>query len=343
MKRFIFSGIVAGLLLLGVVLGVRFFGQQTSVNFSDTTSPSSSPIPFAELTIPHLRARSYSSQLGELQKVNENARYTSYLTSYDSDGLRVNAQLTQPKGEMPAGGWPAIVFIHGYIEPTRYQTLQNYASFVDYFARNGFVVLKIDLRGHGDSEGEPGGGYYSGDYVIDTLNAYAALQSTKFVDSQAIGLWGHSMAGNVVMRSFVAKQTLHAVVIWAGAVYTYEDMQKLGIDDNSYRAPSTSTERARKRKELFDTHGQFSPTSPFWQQVVPTNYLSGVKGAIQVHHAVDDSVVSIEYSRGLMNILNNTSIEHQLYEYPSGGHNLTGTSFTQAMQRSVEFFHNRLK
>lgn len=355
MQKFILIGVVVGLLIVGTAFSFRVLNQKLPLNSNRSIAeisqmlspqksiPSSPPVPFAELTVPYLRSRSYTSQLGELQKVSENARYTNYLTSYTSDGLRINGQLTQPKGEMPSNGWPAIVFIHGYIEPTRYQTLQNYASYVDYFARNGFVVLKIDLRGHADSEGEAGGGYYSGDYVIDTLNAYAALQASDFVDPQAVGVWGHSMAGNVVLRSVVAKQNIPAVVIWAGAVYTYEDMQKLGIDDNSYRAPATSTERARKRKELFDTHGQFSPTSPFWQQVVPTNYLEGVTTALQIHHAVNDSVVSIEYSRGLMNVLNNTNIEHQLYEYPTGGHNLTGVSYTQAMQRSVEFFHSKLK
>ena len=32
----------------------------------------------------------------------------------------------------------------------------------------------------------------------------------------------------------------------------------------------------------------------------------------------------------------------ELKEYPSGGHNLTGVSFTNAMQNTVEFFHTNL-
>ena len=48
---------------------------------------------------------------------------------------------------------------------------------MDYLAQNGFVVFKIDLRGHGDSEGEPGGGYFGADYVTDTLNAHSALET----------------------------------------------------------------------------------------------------------------------------------------------------------------------
>lgn len=302
-----------------------------------------SPFPFQDLTIHYLRQRTYTSNLGELQKVSENQDYTSYLTSYDSDGLKINGLLTQPKGQTPAGGWPAIVFLHGYIPPQEYQTTVNYNSYVDYLARNGFVVFKIDLRGHGSSEGEPSGAYYSGDYIIDTLNSYAALQSSDFVDRNAIGLWGHSMAGNVVFRSFAAKPDIPAVVIWAGAVYTYIDFQEYSIEDGSYQPPPAGSERARKRKLLFDTYGQFDPESEFWKQVVPTNYLSDLKGAVSLNHAVDDNVVSIEYSRNLMRLLDTTSIPHELHEYPSGGHNLTGFTFTETMNRSVEFLDKYLK
>lgn len=306
------------------------------------TLPESSPDPFADLTIPYLRQRNYKSSLGDLRIQSENANYTSYVTSYDSDGLRVNGLLTRPKGDSPPGGWPGVVFVHGYIPPTQYQTTVNYASYVDYLARNGFVVFKIDLRGHAQSEGEAGGGYFSGDYVIDTLNARAALQSSDFVNPDAIGLWGHSMAGNVTFRAFTAKPEIPAIVIWAGAVYTYEDMQQIGIDDNSYRPPARTSTGQTRRQKLRELHGDFDPTSEFWQKVAPTNYISDLTGAIQINHAVDDAVVSIEYSRNLMKLLDATSIVHELHEYPSGGHNMTGSSFTSAMQKTVEFYRKYL-
>lgn len=300
-------------------------------------------VPFKEMTIPYLRDREYVSNLNELQKYSETSTYTSYLTSYDSDGYKVNGLLTIPKGEAPEGGWPAVVFVHGYIPPTVYKTTGNYVSYVDYLARNGLVVFKIDLRGHDQSEGEAEGGYYSGAYTIDVLNARAALQSSDFVKDNGIGLWGHSMAGNVTMRAFAARPEIPAIVIWAGAVYSYEDMQKYGIDDNSYRPPTTNnTERQRRRQALRDTHGDFSTGSEFWKQVAPTNYLNDLKGAINIHHAVDDTVVNVGYSRDLMSLLDSTNVEHRLYEYNSGGHNITGGSFSTAMQRTTNFYLEKL-
>lgn len=301
------------------------------------------PFPFQELTVPYLRSRAYKSSLGDLALVSENASYRSYLTSYDSDGYQVNGLLTIPAGDQPIGGWPAIIFIHGYIPPTQYQTLERYTDYIDYLARNGFVVFKIDLRGHGQSEGEPGGGYYSSDYIVDTLNARAALQSSDFVDPDKIGLWGHSMAGNVVLRSMAARPDIPASVIWAGAVYTYENQRKYGINDNSYRTPSNQPQRIRRRQELFDKYGSPSAQSEFWQQVAPTNYLSDLKGAIQVNHSVDDDVVNIGYSRDLMDLLDKTAVPHELHEYASGGHNISGVSFNEAMQDTVSFFQKYLK
>lgn len=306
-------------------------------------NPSPAPFPFQEMTIPYLRSRPYESSLGELNQATETSTYTGYLTSYDSDGFKVNGYLTVPKGDKPENGWPAIVFVHGFIPPSTYQTLSNYEDYVDYLARSGFVVFKIDLRGHGESEGEPGGAYYSSDYIIDVLNARAALQGLNFVNPDAIGLWGHSMAGNVVSRALAVRPEIPAIVIWAGAVYTYSDMQKYGISDNSYRPPADQSRTRQKRNDLIKKYGQFDPKSSFWKMVPMTNYLEGIKGAISLNHAVDDNVVDIDYSRNLNSLLDQTSIPHELNEYPSGGHNFTGASFNQAMQNTVDFFKKYLK
>lgn len=305
-------------------------------------SPTPTPFPLSELTLPSLRARAYQSSLGEQVLYRTASNYQSFLTNYQSEGLTINALLTIPTTPQPEGGWPAIVFVHGYIPPAQYKTTEKYIDYVDYLARNGFVVLKIDLRGHGQSEGEPGGAYYSSDYVVDTLNAYTALQTANFVNPEKIGLWGHSMAGNVTFRSFVAKQDIPALVIWAGAGYSYQDLQTYGLNDNSYQRPETSSGHQKGREQLRQLYGNFATTSEFWKQVAPTNYLEGVTGAIQLHHAVNDDVVNIGYSRDLKNILDKTSISHELYEYPSGGHNISGNSFSQAMQRTVQFYQENL-
>ena len=145
--------------------------------------------------------------------------------------------------------------MHGYIPPSTYVTTEKYTDYVDFLARSGYVVFKIDLRGHGDSEGVARGGYYSADYVIDTLNARAALENADFVNKNKIGLWGHSMAGNVVTRSLAVRPEIPAIVIWGGAVYTYDDRLKYGISDNSYRPPQDQNRNGQRRNMIVEKYG----------------------------------------------------------------------------------------
>jgi len=319
--------------------------QSEATETQTSQAPSSQSLEndkFNEMTIPYLRNREYTSNLAPLQRHADNSSFTSYLTSYQSDSLKINALLTQPKGEKPNKGWPAIVFVHGYIPPNQYKTTEKYVDYVNYLARSGFVVLKIDLRGHGSSDGEPVGGYYSSGYVIDTLNARSALQSADFIDKNNVGLWGHSMAGNITLRSLAAQPDIPAVAIWSGAGFTYTDLSEYRIQDNSYQPPPSDTEPQQKRRELFEKHGKFDPNSEFWKKVVPTNYLSDINGAIGLFHAENDDIVSVKYSQNLNSILENTSIDHQLRTYPSGGHNISGSSFGQAMQDTIDFYKKHL-
>jgi dipeptidyl aminopeptidase/acylaminoacyl peptidase len=332
-------------LLIGLGFG-REIGEKEKLlagSGQEVAPPTPTQVPFYEMTIPYLRERTYSSDLSALELVSRNSEYTSYLTSYDSDGLKINAQLTIPVEDRPLQGFPAIIFVHGYIPPPNYETLSNYNSYVDYLARSGFVVFKIDLRGHGNSEGDAGGAYYSSDYIVDILNARAALQNSEEVNPDAIGIWGHSMAGNVTLRAFASQPEIPAAVIWAGAVYTYEDWEEYGIQDGSYRPPANQSERQRQRDSLFETHGRFDKGSPFWVTVAATNYLKDLKGAIQLNHAVNDDVVNIGYSRNLAKLLEESEVEYELKEYSSGGHNITGSAFNEAMSNTVEFFRNHLR
>lgn len=352
---FLWLGLFGGLVIAGVITRQSwlnwFSGRSRVLPGENLVVSSPSPAsftpeenqPFRELTIPYLRTLDYSSQLGERQVYQQKATYTSYLTSYTSDGLTVNALLTIPKGEMPEGGWPGAVFIHGYIPPDTYQTTSKYVAYVDYLASHNLAVLKIDLRGHGDSEGQANGAYYSSDYVRDTLFAYSALANSPEVNPARIGLWGHSMAGNVVLRALAVQPQIPAAVIWAGAVYTYSDWQKYGLADHSFRLTDLErADRADKRQALFDTYGEFSAENPFWRQVAATNYLEDIATAIEIHHAKDDSVVNIGYSQDLVPLLKQAGIQYQYFEYPSGGHNISGASFSQAMKRTVDFFQTEM-
>ena len=107
------------------------------------------------LAIEAMRDRLYSGSDIQIEEAfDEKATYRQYVVSYLSDGFKIYAFLTVPKGSEPPRGWPVIIFNHGSISPAQYRTTERYIAYVDYFASRGYVVFKCDYGGHGSSEGE---------------------------------------------------------------------------------------------------------------------------------------------------------------------------------------------
>lgn len=270
--------------------------------------------------------------------------YEQNIVSYISEGNKIFGLLTIPRQEPPENGFKAIIFNHGYIPPATYRTSERYNAYVDYLAKSGFVVFKIDLRGHGESEGEPQGTYFSPGYTIDAIAALKSLQTLDFIDPQGIGMWGHSMAGNLTLRAMLIEPEIKAGVIWAGAVYSYDDFAEYGIDDNTYRPPATpqATEQPRRSQQIFDAYGRPDSGHPYWLAVSLTENIGVLESPLQIHHALDDTVVRIDYSYGLVAALQENNMEYELFIYESGGHNLISPSFGLAMVRTVQFFRDNL-
>ncbi len=316
-----------------------------------TPSPTATGVVFEvgrELTIDYLRGLEITG--GEItleEKLADGPNYQRYIASYISEGNTLYGLLTIPFGEPPDSGFPAIVFNHGYIPPASYRTAERYVAYVDTLARSGFVVFKIDYRGHGNSEGEPSGSYFSPGYTLDSISALKSLQQMDLIDPQAIGMWGHSMAGNLVLRAMLIEPDIKAGVIWAGAVYSYDDLAAYGIQDNTYRPPATPTDQStpdpRSRSRLiFDTYGRPDTQVAFWKAVSLTENIEFLNRPIQLHHAEDDAVVDIGYSSDLAAVLLAKGKQYEFYIYEGGGHNLISPYFDQAMLRTVAFFREHL-
>jgi uncharacterized protein len=336
--------------LLLVILAVTILSVAGTVQSQEATpevtAEATTESPFsigADLTIAYLRDLEIEgSDIIIEQALDDGANYARYIASYISDGNKIYGLLTIPFGDVPEGGFKAVVFNHGYIPPASYVTTERYVAYVDALAQSGFVVFKIDMRGHGNSEGDSMGSYFSPSYMIDAISALRSLQKMDIIDPEGIGMWGHSMAGNLVLRAMLVEPDVKAGVIWAGAVYSYDDFGKYAITDTSFVAPSTESPGSRRSREIFETYGRPNTTEPFWQAVSLTLNIEYLQNPIQIHHAIDDDVVNIGYTRDLAAVLQANDKPYEAYEYTSGGHNISSPSFELAMQRTIAFFRANL-
>lgn len=317
---------------------------------SPTTTPTPTPTEIVfevgnQLTIRYLRQLSIEpSPITFLRELEPGYNYERHLVSYQSQGHRIYGLLTIPYGEAPPGGHKAIVFNHGYIPPRQYSTTSRYESQIHFLARTGFVVFKIDYRGHGRSEGEAEGSYFSPGYTIDALTAFKSLQELAFINPQAIGMWGHSMGGNVVLRAMLIEPEIRAGVIWAGAVYSYDDFARYGISDRTYQPPPTAVAVKDRHPSLAirELYGTPDTRLPYWRAVSLTENIETLVSPLQLHHARDDRVVDIGYAQELAAVLEEKGKEYEFYAYEKGGHNLISPSFRPAMLATVEFFNRHL-
>ncbi len=292
-----------------------------------------------DLTIDALRAMDIQgSEITFEQQLANGTNYSQYIASYVSEGNKIYGLLTVPMGDVPEGGFKAIVFNHGYIPPQSYQTTERYVYYVSTLASHGFVVFKIDMRGHGNSEGEPTGSYFSPAYTIDAIAALKSLQTLDFVDPDGIGMWGHSMAGNLVLRAMEVEPGINAGVIWAGAVYSYDDFTTYRISDPSGPPSGVMTPSRLRGQELREAYGEPNSAEPYWQAVSLTEHIDYLESPLQIHHAVNDPVVNIGYSRDLVSVLQEHGKVYEFYEYEGGGHDIDAPYFNTAMERTIAFF-----
>jgi dipeptidyl aminopeptidase/acylaminoacyl peptidase len=276
------------------------------------------------------------------QVLEPGSNYNQYITSYQSEGLKIYALLTVPAGERPPSGWPAIVFNHGYIPPTQYRTTERYVAYVEAFARWGYVVFKPDYRGHGFSEGTARGGYGSPDYTVDVLNALTSIKNHPDVDPERLGMWGHSMGGYITLRSMVASEDIKAGVIWAGVVASYDDLLSRWRRRGSGGTPSASTRTRRWRDDLVTLYGSPEDNPEFWESISANSYLENLSGPVQLHHGTADTSVPIEFSALLYEQIQAVGGDVEYYIYEGDNHNLS-INFSDAMFRSITYFDTYVK
>ena len=314
----------------------------TEIPPTPTPRPTTTPAPFP-LSIGYLRARAYEgSDVTIEETLKAGSNYDRFLASYLSDGLKIKALLTVPRGPKPATGWPVVIFNHGYIPPRQYRTTERYVAYADAFARAGYIVFKSDYRGHGDSKGSPSGAYGSPDYCIDVLNALATMRRYPDADPQRIGMWGHSMGGYITLRAMVTDPGIKAGVIWAGVVASYPDLlTRWRRTPNSVPTPAPGQSR-RWRSDLEARFGPPDRASKTWAALSANSFLADLSGPLQLHHGTEDHSVPLEFSRTLEEQLVAVDRAADLFVYEGDDHNLS-QNLSVALRRSVAFFDEFVK
>jgi len=274
-------------------------------------SPGGSP-----LSIPALRARNFPSSEIRLHKAAaRHDDYTSYVMSYNSDGLHITGMATIPAGRGP---FPVVLLNHGYVLPSQYATGVGTRVMADALGRRGVVTLATDYRGLGGSHDDTRLNIGARlEFVIDVLNLASAAREFPEAQPGRIGVWGHSLGGELAIRAGVVDPWIGPIALWAPLSVWLDDIS------DYYRVP---TSRSSDQLRAALSAG---------------NYLDGLTGPVDIHQGGNDLAVDPAWASKLRLALGEAGVASNLYHYPGMGHLLNASAQT-VVRNSAEFLRRNL-
>lgn len=155
------------------------------------------------------------------------------------DGIRLNAALDMPEGG--AGRCPLVIVLHGY---SGHSEERHIAAAAKLMNELGYATLRVDLYGHGKSDGE---------FVKHTLfkwmtNAMTVIdyaRSLPFVTE--LYLCGHSQGGLTVMLAAALKHDVIRGILLLSPAWMIPELARKGelrgVPFDPEHIPDTLTER----------------------------------------------------------------------------------------------------
>lgn len=223
--------------------------------------------------------------------------------SFSSNGLTIRGVLTTPKtGSAP---FPGVICFHGMTSSN-----VGYIPLIEKLAENGIAGLAINMRGHGESDGDFNTATVT-EAINDGLAAYDFLTSQPNIDSNKIGLLGTSVGA--ILVSFTSQQReIQSIVLRAPAAYSEE---LLGV---SMAATMTNEDH-----QFYDI--------PDLSATPPGRAIAKFKGNLLVISSEKDAIIPAHISQGYIDITTSAR-RKELHTIKDATHALTKPTWKQEFQ-----------
>jgi len=303
------------------------------------------------LSIEAMRVGRHTATLTFERPLEDGPSFSAYLVSYRSSGLKVYAMVAVPNTPKPQAGYPVLVADHGFVPtPEEYGITADgidsrpgdyYRDIPDNYAREGFLVVMPDYRGHNISEGLDftTGFLATNYYTLDVLALLSALPGLDDADLDKLFMWGHSLGAEIALRTLLVDGSIRGASLWSpvgGSLW--EQAYHYSWYDNDDNTDRHDKPKARMDELSRDIDNLGFPYDPDSSE--PGQFLHFLDTPIVVHHAKDDGEVPYIWSELLATKLELQNKTYMFYSYESDNHLFEDELQAVAVARDVEFFRS---
>ena len=286
--------------------------------------------PYEGYTIEYLRRRTYGGgNIEVVEMMEDKGSFTRYLIRYPSDGLTIYGFANVPKG---AGPFPILVVIHGYVNIADYETLDYTTDAADRLTQSGYIILHPNLRDYPPSD--QGDNLFRVGMAVDVLNLIALIKSgamppelSSTASSDQIGLWGHSLGGNITLRVLAVSSDVKAAVIYA-SISGDEAKNAALFSSIIPNNPQLQTELATPPTVL--------------QSISSSYYYEGITSPVQLYHGTRDSAVPVAWAQETCSLLEAAGVTVNCIYYTDEDHTFRSRVADEFYGSLIDFYRTYL-
>mgnify|MGYP000191499081 CR=1 FL=1 len=217
---------------------------------------------------------------------------------------------------------PSIVMFHGFTG-NKSEAHRLFVKVARRLCDAGFVVLRFDFRGSGDSEGEFEDMTVPGE-VDDAEEAINFLLKQPYVDEKRIGVIGLSLGGRVASIIASKDERLRFVVLYSPALGPLREFILSSIGEEGLRRLESSGE-VEVSSGWYVKRGFFETVD----YIIPLNIMDRIKVPILIIHSDHDEVIPVDISRKGYEIVKCLNDKNEFYIVKGGDHTFSNKEHTE--------------
>ena len=324
------------------------------------------PLPLLQYSFKNLSQKEFVIKQGlQIEKIlSEDAKTGTYvlLFKYESQGRNISGALNVKidKETKVSAKQPVIIMLRGYAPIENYYSGLGTKNAATVFAENDYITLAPDFLGFGESDAEPSDTWEA--RFIKTVNVIDLIKTIQIfpeidlsqlenfpikkiaIDSNKIGIWGHSNGGQIAISVLEAMNSNLPTTLWAPVLAPFPYSVLYFSDEYEDEGKET-----RKYLSLFEEDYDVFDFSI-------SKHLDQLNGPIQIQHGTNDDSALVSWTEEFLAKVDlenerratdssveskKPSIEIDFYKYSGANHNLQ-PNWNEAVQKDLNFFKKYL-